>query len=893
LDAEDTAALALEIATQDVPQATRAIRQLLSLEVGSSDPDQGLLALDLTPVTDGVAVRLAGLGPVTVTREDALEAIREGNCVLGVAFGRMLGDMGVDWIVSSARLRRQREAIRSAQPRISVLPTEFVEPPSFERLRRTSGLHSISAIVGPSSSGKTVLLSAISREELHLGREVFWLDLTDPDVGVLGFVLELASRRAEGEVGPCVIMDDLQSAPVLAHHFLDIRRRLDVDGRWILGSWPDAVELIEHYLAPDQLVRTDPGDVCRRIVAQTVRNSEDGQRLLGLARGDALVAELGRSYYDHHRRVPSGQDLAEGAYGATVGSAKLLHYDLQVLRSVACLGMFEIDADVRLFTAKEQTVIDRLVQARTLRRNGDFVIFGHRTVARLVVRYLDRESNSGATRTAVQVAVEYLRRAGANQIKQTLDRLDLFSVTGSNDQFGAAFLAQCWTSLRVLVRHLVHQVGKDATWGDNTASAVFAANAFAELGMRDEWSAVSSYVRERWVLPVDADLPVPNASYTAELDDFREIQQRMIQEDSLDDDALGQAVRRIGGKDVDIDRFHRTWVLGLLLGFEGRALNSDDMRLAALRRMAANSLSPEGAFYPSRVPWVTARVLIGLALAGDTAETSDVAGAASSWLRTRPPIGPCRFGVWRSGTGSWNTDLQVTALVLLALGRAGVDPGDGAVRGGLNYLRAGRTEWYRPGKEIDAAQAVEAALVLGGHWRDYEPELRALLNWAQDSRSWEHTRAMASVTKDESSKVPAVVGALISVIWETVRAELPLLLQGVVGDSSVVGGASREAWLVLLERRLDKIDDAIVQNVRDRELLVSRGRASAETLAALEEWRGWADANAENKIRLRSLQVEFDAHAAELLREHINELGSALLGPAWIGMEVDKCDDSL
>jgi hypothetical protein len=883
----DAASLALKIATGTPPSAIEAIKDLIQYEMGTT-AHEALLKVEVSVGEHRVSVAVPGHGMATITREEALADIRDGSCLLGSAFRKLYPDIAVDWSISCSTLWQQREAVRSAQPRISVLPAEFSEPPSFERLRKAVGGHPISAIVGPSSSGKTVILNALSSIQQKQGGNVVWINLADPDVGLPGFLLELATRTIPPIGSSYVIMDDVQSAPVLARRFLELRRSLPKELTWVLGSWPDALDLLEQFLTSNQLIRTEPNDVCRRIISRSVKNSEDGQRLLGLANGDALVAELGRDYYRRHHRVPSSTELAASAYEVTGGRTQLSQPDLQTLRAVACLGMFEIDADVRLFSARERVSIDRLVGSGILRRNGQFVIFGHRTVARLVVRHVDRTAPDLAKTTAVQLSVDYLRRAGANQIKQTLDRLDLFGVSDDHDQFGAAFLAQCWTSLRVLVRHLIHQVHADPTWGDNIASAVFAADAFAELGMHDEWATIASYVRSRWALPAGECLPVPTSPDTAEFDDFVEIQRRMN-----DEDGLGETPGWIKGEDVDLQEFHRTWVLGLLLGFEGKALDGDVQRLSVLRSMAARSISPEGAFYPARVPWVTARVLIGLSTGGDTVATSAAAASAASWLRTRPPVGPCHFGVWRSGTGTWNTDLQVTALVLLALGRAGVDPGDTAVRGGLNYLRAGRNEWYRPGKEIDAAQAVEAALVLGGHWRDYEPELRGLLNWAQDSRSWASARALASVTQDESSKIPAVVSALIEVIWETVRAELPLLLQGIVDDGDATGGASRDAWLLLIERRLDQVDDAIRQNVRDRELLVSRGRASAETLAALIEWRARADANADNKSALRALRLEFDAQSAERLREQVNELGLSLLGPAWTGMEVDRCEDLL
>ena len=123
--------------------------------------------------------------------------------------------------------------------------------------------------------------------------------------------------------------------------------------------------------------------------------------------------------------------------------------------------MFEIDADEALFDADSQQSIHSLLSNGVCRRNGPYVYFGHRTVARLLVHHLDSNRLIGDTSSPVRVAVRYLREAGPIQLKVTLDRLDLLSIAGSDDQFGAAFLARCWTALNVLTHHLAHQVEED------------------------------------------------------------------------------------------------------------------------------------------------------------------------------------------------------------------------------------------------------------------------------------------------------------------------------------------------------------------------------------------------------------------------------------------------
>jgi hypothetical protein len=395
--------------------------------------------------------------------------------------------------------------------------------------------------------------------------------------------------------------------------------------------------------------------------------------------------------------------------------------------------------------------------------------------------------------------------------------------------------------------------------------------------MRDEWELVASYIRSRWQYSDQPDhLPAPTSGDTAEADDFREIKRTMAEEDQIDPPRPGRSAA-----EMDEHRFHRNWVLGLLLGFEGRALSPRPEDLDLLIDMASESQLADGSYYPSRVPWVTARVLLGLTANSANSRAIALINESARWLRTPEPDGPLSYGVWRARTGSWNTDLQMTAMALLALGRAGFAPSDPAVRAGMTYLRQGRSEWYRPGKEIDCAQAVEAALVLGGSWRDYDAELRSLLTWAQDSKSWADSRTLASVTRDESSKVPAVTASLIAIIWETVRAELPTLFQGMsdidvginIQESAPAGSGA------LIREQLSEILYTARERTRDRRALAESGTASREVTDALEHWERCLAIAASLGDRAATMS-DAGIRSKDFL-DDVEALGKAVFGDGW------------
>jgi hypothetical protein len=683
-----------------------------------------------------------------------------------------------------------------------------------------------------------------------------------------------------------VVIDDLQSAPHLAADVLSFWTLLRPDADLLVIGWPDAVHLLSEAIPRDARLRLDGTLTVRQIAHSLKAPWEIRQEILGLAAGDALVADLAAGMYKSNGRVGSPAEIAALAYASVAGDLPLEGDQARTLYAIACLATFEIDVLPQFLQGAYRSGVSDLLEAGLLRRRPPFVYLGHKSLARLVVGHLRNAAPwSSSAMPPAAVAVEYLRVAGPDQIKQTLDRLDLVSVSGDDDQFGAAFLAHSWTSLRVLVRFLSQEARKDPTWGDNVASAVFAGEAFAALNLVDDWQRTAEYVRGRWSVDNTEELPT-TMSETAEADDFLAISEAMREEDALDPPPAGAEA-----DSIDLERFHRTWVLGLLLGFEGTALHVETRRRDALLTIASNMQLPSGAFYPERVPWVTDRVLLGLASLGEGVHASDVAQAAATWLRTRRPVGPYSFGVWRPGTGRWNTELQTTAMTLLALGRAGVPPSDNSVRRGITYLRDGRAEWYRPGKEIDCSQAIEAALVLGGSWRDFSQEIRSLLSWAQDVKAWSAVHAKASEVQDESSKVSAVASALIGIIWETVREELPILFEGVAGlirdiDSEVAPEAEpasislpRPAWVGPAEDALRRCVGRCEEYVREREALVARGGSSTEVQDRLAEWR------ALKRQGQSILGVLGDARMtprdlAERL-DDVNAYGRRVYGAAW------------
>ena len=204
------------------------------------------------------------------------------------------------------------------------------------------------------------------------------------------------------------------------------------------------------------------------------------------------------------------------------------------------------------------------------------------------------------------------------------------------------------------------------------------------------------HIRSRWDIMTDQTLPQPNGPAPNERKDFVEIKSRMLVEDNV---RLPRLYER--ADEIDFDRMHRTWAVGLLLALETALGASDGERLQRLKRLAANIALPNGAFYPQRVPWNTARVLIGLSQAGETYLSSQTVRDACDWLLRSRPEGPFDFGAWEPNTGGWNSVVGTSAMCVNALVRCGVTQAHEEMDLALNYLTQNRSEWGRPGGEID------------------------------------------------------------------------------------------------------------------------------------------------------------------------------------------------
>jgi len=160
------------------------------------------------------------------------------------------------------------------------------------------------------------------------------------------------------------------------------------------------------------------------------------------------------------------------------------------------------------------------------------------------------------------------------------------------------------------------------------------------------------------------------------------------------------------------------------------------------------------------------------------------------------------------------------------------------------------------------------------------------LDWSEDNQSWGTTGLLASEVDDESSKVAYIAQALITLTWETVRLELPVLLEGIAGYNSYIVGSEENR----IERQravnealqvLSNLSEFIGAQIHDREVIHARGPGAPKVRETWDMWRSRAQECDALVYAVRAVgDFESDTEISSLLTE-INRLGRLSQGHVW------------
>jgi hypothetical protein len=680
------------------------------------DTEAGLTFMPVVEFIDGsdwLTVKVSADGMLTTPREVKLSptVIRRAVAspdvspltLLACALAVPNGDLGSGW-----RPKRVGGALPLPQRLLEEQGNLFRWIDSAQRIGAALNELKDVLITGDHGSGKTCMAAHFARQHEEQRGGLIWLDLSDPADGAESILATLLSTEISKQY--LLVVDGMQANITVIESVLSCVTRLrsvfQITIQVLATGWGSVAERLPEsfrHMVPFNVQGADLIDV---YLAEESLANDVRKQLRELAKGDIHIAATALALHKRLARVPDRRDL-QVEYTRGVDDDGMRH----ALYWCACLAFFEIDVSRSTAERKFGKALERLQSSGRIQFSDSSLTVGPRARAALILRHAHHEWEAdtkwGRPR---DITWQYLRSHDDLLIKAMLGRLDLSS---QSDGFrpGTRYLLTAWDLLGQLQRQLERDCEQNPTRNDLVGNAAFTAIALARLGSRERWADVVDKLRDRWVYDGSAELPrTQDGTDSSDFVHFTRIRAEMLAED----EQLRGAPYLVNqpGDAIDLPRFYRTWVLGLLLGVEGRAPVPDPDRTRKLHAIAAAAQDPVGFFYPRRVPWNTARVILGLVAAGFDYNNDEVVRRACQWL-LRPVHDGGAFsdddGYWHSGTGTWNTDEATTAMCLTALAQAGA-PRSPVREMAYAWLADGEKRWTARGREIDLAHVLEALL---------------------------------------------------------------------------------------------------------------------------------------------------------------------------------------
>jgi len=492
-------------------------------------------------------------------------------------------------------------------------------------------------------------------------------------------------------------------------------------------------------------------------------------------------------YTAEHSRLPSVSDLAEHFWlrWQEKGIQNIESEVKRVLVITSSLGRFDLPISPSLLTecaSVEHSIVEKLVAIQILRPVLGMFVLGHRSFSTLIGDWLSGQGvweeieKLNGPRNISDMLHYYLRSLSPSKTIDTLRVLHNQSGFKGNLKLShrTGALIQIWQAFDSVLERILYQQSEDPTWARNPASAMFAVEALCSVGQINESVKSVDFLRSIWTVDVHGNVHIDVTNLPTN-EDFEGIGKRMIEEDASIK-YQGLPSHLASTESVDLIQMHKNWLLGVLLSAEA----AYDRSSSLLEKLVKHTLSiarPSGGFYPERVPWVTARILLGLSSAGVTSAYSPEVRKAVDWLmKDRTRGGAMIGGVWQSGTGSWNSDLEVASMCTLALIRSGIDPSDPRLNTARGLIIANRNNWTNPASILDGALAAEAFLMTGGAWDDIVDEVQRLSQWTKAESFWKSAVKSSHQTFTQSCRVAQIASSLVNIGWTAVRSDLPSLV---------------------------------------------------------------------------------------------------------------------
>ncbi len=686
--------------------------------------------------------------------------------------------------------------IDAALKDLDIRITELLEHPVFQDVQKYLSTGNSVLIFGPSSSGKTSLaIRAAHNIHINLGWDVWYFDIgasRSEDVIYLG--IRLLDRGSQAN-NLLLILDDLQTNPDIAkqmllfvYHFqrLVFGKKLQIIGT----SWPDLkydimkteLELIPIDIDASQLIKLMMAYYGTRL------NNKQLQEIKDVAGDDLFALKFILVTSNNIGRPLTTDQVAEEFWKRKTANCDLPNEEIgRALLVSSTIGQYECEITKTFLMAQTgltETGIDKLAKSKLIRHHRGLINAGHRSLCTIISNYLRvkneywewfRKNNKPAT--PYDIVFEFIFSLPPSQNWPILKAIHTHvGFKTKLDMKKGHFLVDFWQNIEYLLDKMINQQKDDPTWGQIPSSATFVVEVLSSMGMRDDAKKSIEFLRDSYQRTTEGLSVKIDKLATAY--DFQQIikKMRIEDEEKIKKGQLKSEIYEPAGK-LNEKCFHENWVRGLILCAEAAYGERSKTELTELAETVEKSVHELGYFYPARVPWCTARVLIGLGACGRNIHNSKVVKKAADWLLT--PIeknGALEDDRWDAHTGGWNSPIETTALCIKALISVGIEKNNSVIARTMGYLLENKDKWTKQGSELDGVAAIEAYSLFNQDWEEILPDLQSLLRWVRGQALWLYATKRSDETFAQSCRISQVASILVKLTWKRMTSELPALL---------------------------------------------------------------------------------------------------------------------
>lgn len=410
----------------------------------------------------------------------------------------------------------------------------------------------------------------------------------------------------------------------------------------------------------------------------------------------------------------------------------------------------------------------------TIKAVGTTYYVGHKEICRFLYLYIEKNKNAlkiNSLPAIDKIILDYIQEQEPGKQWRAIRQL-----IGEHGEEKLQSISLIWSGLSCFETAIKNQTRVDPAWGNAPSSMYFVLKVASLLGVLPDYKNVLDKFCEKF--EVSEEEVKVHYHEIATTNDFNQIKKRMIKEDKTDCSGFEK------GAEFDCNCAHKNWLLGLIVGLKSELCQyqHEDLYNAAVSELFSRQTS-QGGWYPTRIPWITARILIGLSQAGYTVANDNVSRGISFLLEYIKASNH-----WEAHTGGWNTPYETSSLCLEAIysSKAKLNgQRKERVSKVVRYLYDRKAEWMQDDKIVDGSATAccllkndDGSYGNSAELTDYIQKLCKDKVYSKIEKNKE-----LNLQEEQSCQITQVAWYTMDFCWDVLYTQLPKLLNEFVKRS--------------------------------------------------------------------------------------------------------------